>query len=471
MAIIFSYPTISASDLHASDRFILSQMNQTGNPTKSVTLSDLANFITTTGEGTGTTDYIVKWNDGPNGILGDSPAFTFDGGAGLKQFILTDGYRFVVDRDAATTVGDPEYAITQNGVSKTSFGWDDDGGGFGFLYNWAGKGFKFGSTVLYPQLELLTDPDIKTVSFADFEIQDSELTITNAGGGSTMLQVFNGAVESSTTNSTGGGTATQIVNRNNDLYIKNRAELKDILFQADDGQNDGNVATYFRLDGSMADVGTPSYYTRWGDNSHIVLGNSTNINSLDFHMYHDSNDTFMQSDNGSINIESKGGLFIKNEDASEIEIHNDLNSDLTLRSEGDVRLIGSGFNQYFRVDSGLGFSVASKDIRFSDNVKAKFGDSDDLQIYHDGANSIIEDVGTGDLDISGALAVNITGGGVLTASFSPAGFVATFGGTNKISTSSTGIDLAQDGDGIKLRSPNGTVYLLTVDNAGNLVVT
>ena len=64
MAIIFSYPTISASDLHASDRFILSQMNQTGNPTKSVTLSDLAKFITSTGTGgtgSGKTDNITVW--------------------------------------------------------------------------------------------------------------------------------------------------------------------------------------------------------------------------------------------------------------------------------------------------------------------------------------------------------------------------------------------------------------------------
>jgi len=184
MAIIFSYPKIAAKELQASDRFVLSQMNVTGNPTRSVTLSDLANFITTTGEGTGTTNYIVKWNDGPDGILGDSPAFTFDGGAGLKQFILTDGYRFVVDRDAATTVGDPEYAIQQNGVNKTSFGWDDDGGGFGFLYNWAGKGFKFGSTVLYPQLELLTDPDVKTVSFSNFEFDADIIDITGSVGAS-----------------------------------------------------------------------------------------------------------------------------------------------------------------------------------------------------------------------------------------------------------------------------------------------
>ena len=61
MAIIFSYPKISASDLQASDRLILSQMNQTGNPTKSVTLSDLANFITSTGTGVGEIDHIAVW--------------------------------------------------------------------------------------------------------------------------------------------------------------------------------------------------------------------------------------------------------------------------------------------------------------------------------------------------------------------------------------------------------------------------
>ena len=55
MAILFSYPKITAKDLQASDRFVLSQMDQTGNPTRSVTLSDLANFITSTGTGTGTT--------------------------------------------------------------------------------------------------------------------------------------------------------------------------------------------------------------------------------------------------------------------------------------------------------------------------------------------------------------------------------------------------------------------------------
>lgn len=35
------------------------------------------------------------------------------------------------------------------------------------------------------------------------------------------------------------------------------------------------------------------------------------------------------------------------------------------------------------------------DVSFGDNVKAKFGTGNDLEIYHDGSNSIIKDNGTG----------------------------------------------------------------------------
>ena len=168
MAIIYTYP--ETQSLIGDDLLVVSKSDGSL-VTNSITLSTLAKFLNSAPKmGNGTNSYVTQWADGPNGILEDSPAFTFDGGAGLKQFILSDGYRYVVDRDAATTVGDPEYAITQNGVAKTSFGWDDDGGGFGFLYNWAGKGFKFGSTNLYPKFEILTDATIKNISNADFEV-------------------------------------------------------------------------------------------------------------------------------------------------------------------------------------------------------------------------------------------------------------------------------------------------------------
>ena len=60
----------------------------------------------------------------------------------------------------------------------------------------------------------------------------------------------------------------------------------------------------------------------------------------------------------------------------------------------------------------LGGDLASNghDIDFADGDKAKFGDSGDLEIFHDGTNSLIKDVGTGQLKISGFDAVKITNG-------------------------------------------------------------
>ena len=188
MAIIYTYP--ETKELVGKDLLVLSKwIDDTKLVTNSITLSTLASYLNSTNNGgTGTNSYVTQWADGVNGILEDSPAFTFDGGAGLKQFVLSDGYRFVVDRDAATTLGDPEYAITQNGVAKTSFGWDDDGGGFGFLYNWAGKGFKIGSTTLYPQFEILTDATIKNISNADFEFEADIIDIAgNVGNPGNVL--------------------------------------------------------------------------------------------------------------------------------------------------------------------------------------------------------------------------------------------------------------------------------------------
>ena len=312
MAIIYSYP--KTTKLKANDRFIVSQMDDQNNPTRTATMSQIAEFVNSAPQGgIGTTNYVVQFTDGAAGLIGDSPAFTFDGGAGLKQFILTDGYRFVVDRDSTTTVADPEYAITQNGTNKTSFGWDDDGGGFGFLYNWAGKGFKFGGAALYPHLELLTDPKLKVIAFSDFETT-------------------------------------------------------------------GNV-----------DI---------------------------------SGDTLM------------GGNAIITE---ELEV------------QGDVTL--------------------EADIALGDNGKLKLGDSNDLEIYHDGNDSHIDETGTGDLIIQGSNDVFIKEGANDMARFNGQGVRLFHIGTAKLETVATGAKITQPGDGLQLVSPNGTTYIVTVDNAGNLVVT
>ncbi len=55
---------------------------------------------------------------------------------------------------------------------------------------------------------------------------------------------------------------------------------------------------------------------------------------------------------------------------------------------------------------GYEFNIAEF-AKFFDNIPAKFGNGDDLQIYHDGSNSFIDDVGTGRLRIRGNDAVHI----------------------------------------------------------------
>lgn len=57
------------------------------------------------------------------------------------------------------------------------------------------------------------------------------------------------------------------------------------------------------------------------------------------------------------------------------------------------------------LDTAIEVEIATREVSidtttglsFADNVKAKFGNDDDLEIFHDGSNSIINDTGTGNL--------------------------------------------------------------------------
>jgi len=55
--------------------------------------------------------------------------------------------------------------------------------------------------------------------------------------------------------------------------------------------------------------------------------------------------------------------------------------------------------QFATLDQANDLFVVTSSIDVGDNVKALFGDSDDLQIYHNGSASYIDDVGTGNLFI------------------------------------------------------------------------
>ena len=83
------------------------------------------------------------------------------------------------------------------------------------------------------------------------------------------------------------------------------------------------------------------------------------------------------------------------------------------------------------------------DISFGDNAKAKFGASDDLQIWHDGSNSYVKDTGTGYLILgnsdAGTIIKNGSGQNLLTTTASE--IRLGHQGNTKLATKSTGIDV------------------------------
>jgi hypothetical protein len=86
----------------------------------------------------------------------------------------------------------------------------------------------------------------------------------------------------------------------------------------------------------------------------------------------------------------------------------------------------------------------SGDLNFSDNVKAIFGAGTDLEIFHDGSNSIIRDQGAGSLFIDGSSTITLRSGdaGETYAVFNDNGAVSLrYDNVEKFVTKSDGVDI------------------------------
>ena len=86
---------------------------------------------------------------------------------------------------------------------------------------------------------------------------------------------------------------------------------------------------------------------------------------------------------------------------------------------------------------------ATATAKFGDNAKANFGAGDDLQIYHDGNNSYIDDAGTGSIFIRSGTIYFQNAAGTKTAISTNSGGAQSFYHNNslKLETSATGISV------------------------------
>lgn len=169
------------------------------------------------------------------------------------------------------------------------------------------------------------------------------------------------------------GSHTYLRNLNGDFIIKQDKVDADLIFQSDDGA--GGTATYFYLDGSGV-LTRFDKRLRMSDAVGLQLGSSGN-----FEMYHLSGNTTMDNFTGNLTIRNSAN-----------------DKDISFACDDG----SGGAAEYFRLDGGSTLTFFSKPLQMADNQKIFVGNAGDLQIYHDGTDSYINDTGTGSLIIRSA---------------------------------------------------------------------
>jgi len=144
-------------------------------------------------------------------------------------------------------------------------------------------------------------------------------------------------------------------------------------------------------------------------------------------------------------------------------------ADFTATNGSDVVLAsGASADDVCDIISYTAFEVADQtftgtttltgDLLLGDNDKAIFGAGSDLQIYHDGSNSYITDAGTGNTVIeTNGSQISLVGGGEYMVRAQKDGATRLYyDGSQKIATTSTGIDVtgAITADGLTVQNVN-----------------
>ena len=170
-----------------------------------------------------------------------------------------------------------------------------------------------------------------------------------------------------------------------------------------DGANGGTdivLDTTPQLGGNLESNGNN---IQMGDDDELRFGANN-----DFKIVHDPNDCRFENSNGDIKFKNTGSYFFFDEDGGE-----------TLASfinDGAVNLYYNGTKKLETTSTGInvtghaeidtlnvsGAATFQSNVDFSDSIRLRVGDGNDLQIYHDGTNSYIEDTGTGSLVFKGS---------------------------------------------------------------------
>ena len=208
------------------------------------------------------------------------------------------------------------------------------------------------------------------------------------------------------------GIRTELINFTGDLRIVNGQDDGDIIFRCDNGS--GGTTEYFRVDGGVA----RTIFTRntaHVDNAKAIFGNGD-----DLQIYHDGTNNYIHGVTGDMYIQNGAN-----------------DRDIYFQSDNG----SGGVATYFFLDGSATQTTFQLDTKHNDNIKAKFGDSVDLEIYHDGTHSYIDDSGTGKLILRGNSAIELhkyTGEYMITA-VADGAVSLYYDDSKKLETTNTGV--------------------------------
>ncbi len=212
------------------------------------------------------------------------------------------------------------------------------------------------------------------------------------------------------------GTDSVIRNYTGGLYIDQEADDNDIIFRADNAA--GGKTTYILIDGSTGAVELNHYgvkkleTTSTGVTVTGALSTTTNVTvgvnatfvdngkaifgaGSDLQIFHDGNNSFIiDQGTGDLNITSDGvGVNLQKGNSeylarfltdSAVELYHDSVKKFETTSTG-IKWYGDATN-----GSNGNLVMGSGQAKFNDSGRLFMGDSNDLQIYHSGTNSVID---------------------------------------------------------------------------------